>query len=67
MVNTQLKSLIVESRKLFGESVDSKHLRKQWVKKTYELKSRGIHVLQTGKFPSSQPIKTSKQILEFTI
>ena len=45
------KSMIAEARTLYGKTHETRSLRHQWVKKTFELKSRGIHVLQNGKFP----------------
>jgi len=48
---------MLEARKLFGTTVATKNMRRQWVSQTYELTTRGIHLLQTGKFPGKVPSK----------
>jgi hypothetical protein len=47
----ELIGLILESRKLFGTDIKTKNMRHQWIWKTQELMDRGIHLIQTGRFP----------------
>jgi len=46
-----IKALVKQSQILYGKSRVTRNLRHQWVEKTRELKERGIHITQTGKFP----------------
>ena len=65
-MNISITSLVAEARKLFGTSRATRGLRHQWVSKTHELMTRGIHIKQTGKFPgkvqsrAEQPVEFSR-------
>jgi hypothetical protein len=57
-MNITLKSLVAESRKNFGKTRATRNLRRQWIAKTYELLTRGIHLRQNGKFPGNANVET---------